>query len=450
MKHIYSARLISALSIFGAATVSAGTVNGQEFNADDLDAVQAVADQSRAQAKQIVDGGPVGSPTFGTLASAFQIETLAGDETASISLAYNRAHPIGQGRTIEDDRTRYTFATDSFSIVASAPLGKNGKPSLFDIDKLSDGTSLEAKVTRFWGSFDYRTARDPRSLAQLQSRLENRCIDAEVGRFVSDDANETDARNSANLLRSELDMLRAARELSPALALERLATSSNAKVAALAAILLKPCVTEADNHPEGNLLQRFGTKADSQISIASKPSGLWFAGARGKIARTNYEFITQTPLAKSDVSKTGYRFESLAGRIFGAGRSSAALSFAYIRRFKPNDDVQLCDFNGVGTQLACFTGPLGPPVEGKSYTLGGEVRALFPLKDWAGGGSLGIAPRVTYEFKSEAPVFEFPIYFAPNKDKALNGGMRLAYTTAGRDDFAFGLFVGIPFSLFFD
>lgn len=414
-------------------------------------ALKIAAEESRKQAKPIIDGGPTTSSTFGTLASAFQIETLAGDETASISLAFNRSHPLDNAHKNADGSTRYTFATDSLAIVASAPLGKNGKPSLFNIDSLSDGSTLEVKATRYWGSLSYFAAADQRGLTQLRTRLENRCIDAKAGEFISDASMESEARATYNALRAELDSLRVAQpDKTPTLALDDLQTSPEAKIAALASLLFKACGSEADNNPDGNLQARFGNAGDLAIAQAMKPGGLWFLGARAKIARTNYEYLTQAPLTKSDVSKTGYRVEAVGGRIFGGGRTSASGSFAYVRKFTPGDETQLCDLNGVGTQLTCLTGSLGAPTQSKSYTVGGEMRFLLKLGEWAGRADVGLAPHITYELKTDAPTFELPIYFAPNKDKALNGGLRLVYTTRGKDDFGFGLFVGVPFSLFFD
>jgi hypothetical protein len=155
------------------------------------------------------------------------------------------------------------------------------------------------------------------------------------------------------------------------------------------------------------------------------------------------------PLANADVSLTGYKFETFGGVISRSGLVSGIASFSYGRSLTPGDDVHLCEPRGVGSQIQCFTGPIGPPIKTERYTIAGEARILAPLKGALKGNSVGFAPRASYEIKSNAWNFELPIYLASDEKKNLNGGIRFAYDT-GKKDFAFGLFVGVPFSIFYN
>ncbi|HVR92101.1 MAG TPA: hypothetical protein VHG29_13555 [Novosphingobium sp.] len=403
--------------------------------------------QIKKQATDITAGGPSSSSTFGNLARSIQIETDGDDTTASISLGLDRSHPLGQGRRNSDGSTRFSFATDTLNVTATAPLGKGGKPSLFDFDSLGDGTSLAISFARYVGSVDYFPANDARSLPALQSRLQSRCIDARSivwvsGEAAGDPSKETLARLVATELRAKIERTKLELGHGPDLALPKLAQSDDPKIKALAAYLLKQCVEVPDD-----LLPTYGTDEEKAVRPAGGPNGLWFFGGRGKLTRTNYEYLVQAPLAKSDISHTGYKVEGFFGRIFNSGRTSLTGSFAYSRSYRANDEAQLCGPNPVPGQLSCFTGSLGAPVKNSRYTLAGEMRWLLPLGSAEDAPNIGLAPRVSYEFKSNAALFELPIYFAPNEDKALNGGLRFAYDT-GKDDFAFGLFVGVPFSVF--
>ncbi|WP_144036651.1 hypothetical protein [Sphingopyxis witflariensis] len=410
-------------------------------------------DLLKEQATNIVAGGASSSSTFGNLARSINIETSGTETTASVSFGFDRSHPLGGGVRNADGSTRFRFATDSIGIVATAPLGKNDKPSLFDFDKLGDGTSLSISAVRYVGSVNYQPASSADSLPALQARLQNRCIDAQLILWVGaegrgDTAKEALARLVATELRAKVDRMKLERGAAPEFALGELAKSEDARIKALAGTLLLHCVEVENNKiPPAGMLATYGTDEEKAAKQGDEPTGLWFFGGRGKIARTNYEYLVQTPLSKTDVSHTGYKIEAFGGRVFDSGRKSLTGSFAYSRAYTAQDEVQLCEPNGVGTQIACFTGPLGAPARANRYTLAGEFRWLVPLGALPGDPSIGFAPRVSYEIKSNSAWFELPVYFAPNSDKALNGGLRFAFDTE-KDDFAFGLFVGVPFSVF--
>jgi hypothetical protein len=411
------------------------------------------ASDVKEQAAVIVAGGPSSSSTFGNLARSINIETSDSETTASVSVGFDRSHPLGSGIANGDGSTRFRFATDSVGIVATAPLGKNGKPSLFDFDKLGDGTSLAISAVRYIGSVNYRPANDPRSLPALQARLQNRCIDTQstlwIGSESKDDpSKEALARLVVTELRAKVDRMYLERGAAPEFALGELAKSEDARIKALAGAMLLHCVEVENNKiPPAGMLATYGTDEEKAAKQDGGPRGLWFFGGRAKIARSNYEYLVQAPLSKTDVNLTGYKVEAFGGRVFDNGRKSLTGSFAYSRAYTPQDEIQLCEPNGVGNQIACFTGPLGAPGKASRYIFAGEFRWLVPIGGLPGDPSIGVAPRVSYEINSDAALIELPVYFAPNGKKALNGGLRFAYDT-GKDDFAFGLFVGVPFSVF--
>jgi hypothetical protein len=412
-----------------------------------MDSAQRAAAQEdiRGTAAAVTAGGSSASATFGNLASAIQIETTSDAANAVLAFNIDRSHPVGSARRLENGASRFTFATDTLSFIASAPLGKGGQPSRFDFDRLGDGTSLQVGLARYWGSVDYFPAADVNSLPALQSRLENRCVDAASGVWVSKQANEVEARGTADALRIQIDKLKQSRGAGPAFALSEAKKSTDAKVAALAVIIEVQCVTEVEGK---TLLERYGDTEDKEVHRASRPSGLWVLGGSAKVSRTSYDYLTESPLANASISRTGYKFETFVGRIFGSGRVSTIGSFSYGRSLKPGDPVQRCEPNGIGTQLGCFTGPIGPPTETNRYTLSGEIRYFLPVSGVPAMPGIGFAPRVSYEVRSKGALFELPVFFASSKAGALNGGLRAAYNTSDRD-FVFGLFVGVPFSIFY-
>lgn len=405
------------------------------------------AKQLSDEALEIQAGGTKDSPAFGSLGNAFQIETETGEATATLTIGYHRTSPTGQKR--EKNGLKVTTASDSYTVTASAPLGKNGKPSLFDFDKLGDGTSLEFKGMRYWGSATFLPNNDPGSMQFIENRRNGRCIYGESDKWTLKQPNFEAAQKTNSAFRIELQKALDESQGDYDVALGKLASSENEKVKELATALLS--CTGA----EGSMGSATDYTLESESAAISKlrGNGLVFLGVSGKITRTNYEFLVPTPLAKDDVSHTNYKVQVFGGKVFASGRVSWTGAFSYARSYKLDDDVQLCEPNGVGNQIACFTGPLGAPIQANRYTASSEVRWRIPLPMISEHAAIGLAPRVSYEIKSDSAMLELPVYFAPGKGtKSLNGGIRFAYNTdsdgSGKDDFAFGLFVGVPFSIF--
>ena len=427
---------ILALAVPKAATAQTTPSESKAAN----DAANLVAEATAIQA-----AAASSSPTFGTLANTVQIETDGDKTNATLSLGYHRTRPVHQARN--GSSFDVTSATDSFSVTVTAPLGKPGKPSVFDFDKLGDGTSVEFKGVRYWGTVHFLNNEDPQSMQQIENRKVGRCIYGESDKWATRQSDFAKAQKTNLQFRGELDSALAANQQQYDPALVVVTGSADAGVKGLASELLS-CIGASEKPTLGSA-DDYITAQDRQATRNLR-SGIKFLGASGAVSRTNYEFVVQTPLAAADESQTAYKTQVFGGYIFPSGKVSLSSAFAYARRYKSASEVQLCGPNGVGSQTQCFTGPLGPPTRGDAYTLSGEVRWRLPLPMISENAAIGIAPRVSYEFKSDAALLELPIYFVPQKDKkSLNGGIRIGYDT-GTKDFAIGLFVGVPFSMFFD
>ncbi|MEQ1538501.1 MAG: hypothetical protein ABL928_06210 [Sphingorhabdus sp.] len=410
-------------------------------------------DAIKATAQSGTTGGTTSSSTFGTLAQAFQIESTGEDTTATVALSFNLSEP-GQSRSLDTAPTKLIFGTTAVQISATAPLGKNGKPSLFDFDKLGDDTSLKFGLSHYWGAVNYIPASDANGIPARTSRLTRVCIAAESERAIANASQQERAkmRKDGDNFREDLNQkLAASATLSPQAALETIADQiPPTETSPFAKTLVLKCIEGIGGALDGtkkSLVTEYGTVADKANVDDWNASGLWFIGGNGKVARANYEFIDQIVFNKRDFSRTNYKIEAFGGHISRNGKSSWQGSLSYVRSYKPQDDINLCQPNGVGAQILCLTGAAGAPAQKNRYTAAIEYRHLFTLQT-LGGSSLAIAPRISYEAKSKGALFDLPIYFAPDKSKGLNGGFRVGYDTA-EDDLAFGLFVGLPFSLFY-
>jgi len=406
----------------------------------------------KERAAGVVASGPASSTTYNSLANAIQLETSGDDTNATISFALDWGGPVGKGTKDDDGALTQSFARQTVSVAASAPLGKNGKPSLFDFDGLGDGTSLTLGFAHYQGKVSQVPFNRASSIPALQSMLANRCIDANSLVWAAEGtspAKNAERKAIALLLRTKVDGLKQESGTDAELALQRLA-NTDGDTKDLAALLEKKCVEGIDGGEltgSKTLYTQYATADERRSYDSAQPGGLWFMGGNAKVARTNYEFVDQVAFKADDISRTGYKAELFGGWIFPDGRQSLTGSFAYSRSYKAGDAIQLCQPTGSGSQTQCLSGALGKPAGTDKYIFSGEYRKLISLGGLPGKPSMGFAPRVSYEVNSKGVLMELPVYFVPNKDKALNGGVRFAYDTK-EDDFAFGLFVGVPFSVF--
>ena len=435
---------------FAAAFALANGSAARAQTADQL-AVQAAADTAAAQKLHdeglaILAGGSKDSTSFGTVVNAFHLETTGDKTSAALALGFHRTHPTSD----KPDGTsrRVTSATDSLSLVVTAPLGQDGAPSVFDFHHPGNDTSVELKAVRYWGTVRFDRNDDPNGLQVISNNAVGRCVYGEAQKWA---LGENDLAAAEKI---HLQFLKALAETLPQTqglydpALREVADHGAKEIQPLA-LALESCINITNKGGLASAAAYIKPEEAKAIS-GSRAGGLWFLGVAGSFSRAKYKFITQAPLANSKVSHNNYEAKAFGGHVFGSGNLSLSGSLAYGRSYESGASVQLCEPNGVGSQLACFTGPLGPPARTDEYIGAMEVRWQLALPGVGKGTFVGIAPRISYEIKSNSALIDVPIYFIPSKDtNSLNGGLRFGYNTADKE-FGIGLFVGVPFSLFFN
>ena len=75
-----------------------------------------------------------------------------------------------------------------------------------------------------------------------------------------------------------------------------------------------------------------------------------------------------------------------------------------------------------------------------------EARKLVTVNGYT---QIAVAPQITYKTEDKNIGIEVPIYLVPDKKGKLSGGIKAVYNSKG-DEFAAGLFIGVPFSIFYN
>lgn len=136
---------------------------------------------------------------------------------------------------------------------------------------------------------------------------------------------------------------------------------------------------------------------------------------------------------------TGYganiTLSQIRGNVLYAG------GFSYEKTYKSDDPTQVCSPVTGSTSLKCLSGTIGAPKQMFSRIVFTEARVLIKT------GVFALAPRVEYDFTASKFAAKLPLYFAPDKNKTLTGGIALGYVTHG-DGFGVAVFVNKAFSFY--
>ena len=148
------------------------------------------------------------------------------------------------------------------------------------------------------------------------------------------------------------------------------------------------------------------------------------------------------------MKRTADRFSwSAAGAYTSFGSTnSISLGAGYERSFEAARSQTACAIVIVPSTVNCVTGALRPPASTDKIILSLEYRQGFRLGSAGILSRLGIAPRVEFDALSSDYSVDVPIFFAPNSNGQLIGGVRIGYLS-NKDSVIASVFVGTTFGL---
>jgi hypothetical protein len=171
---------------------------------------------------------------------------------------------------------------------------------------------------------------------------------------------------------------------------------------------------------------------------------LKFMGLDGSYGRDDFKALDRAAFKVSDTGRNSWEVGAYWGLIGPDIDWSFRARATYGAAYEAADSVEVC--RPVGSAQECIEGPDGLPSRKESGLFSIEGRKVFDLAE---NQRFAIAPQLTYDIKDEELRAELPIYLSPDADGKLSGGIKLAYSSKG-GDFGVGLFIGVPFSIFFN
>jgi hypothetical protein len=167
--------------------------------------------------------------------------------------------------------------------------------------------------------------------------------------------------------------------------------------------------------------------------------GIWLAYFEGKVGTKKHEFFTAT--GEEDKERPT-AWSGTVSFVRDGGSNRFLVGFSRERAFEDSEtEVQHCKPVEGSALPTCKDLPLGAPAESKA-TLGRlSWTYLFASRP------MGVSPTATYSFSKSETGLELPVFFLPDSEGRLVGGVRLAWTSTDRDLKA-TVFIAKPISLF--
>jgi len=216
---------------------------------------------------------------------------------------------------------------------------------------------------------------------------------------------------------------------------------------------LKKCTAASyDDGGVPGFIERYYPDALRAVSSTVFPGDVTYWGGSFGVNQTDFSYIDISEFKNKDVSKFGFVGTAFGGVLMNEGQTSLTGSFTYRRRYKASDSIELCrPTTPPFTQ--CLTGADGAPTRKKATIFAIDFRQAIAANLW-NYTRFAIAPRLSYDTNNEIATVDVPVYLARDETGQLRGGLRAIYTDmpdpeGGRkNDFTFGLFIGVPFSIF--
>ena len=204
----------------------------------------------------------------------------------------------------------------------------------------------------------------------------------------------------------------------------------------------KPSIDSDSNVEEYILLH-----APEQMSkLRSKARMWWFKGS-AQVGLDSVKYIDATDLSSEDDTELEYSLGVSVAHISVEYNTALDFGVNFESAMKESKEGVAC-LNAVDEADGpkCVSGKIGAPERQEAWKAYTEFR-WRSAKHLYGQTSLGIAPRISYDFEEEVTGVSFPIYLVDFKKKGLTTGLNFGWLD-DKDDVTVGFFVGGAFDLF--
>lgn len=157
----------------------------------------------------------------------------------------------------------------------------------------------------------------------------------------------------------------------------------------------------------------------------------------GSIAHDAFSFMDPVSFESQSAERTARSIGGDVGIVLSGAMFSAGVH--YDLSYTPGAQAEICQPVGSTTTLRCRTGAVGGPTADGGTVFNVQMRRYFRR-------TVGTNPQVVYRPDGQRWSAELPVFFVPDGDGALIGGISPGYSSTG-PKWSLRLFVGTAFGL---
>lgn len=412
---------------------------------------KALNSEMDAATHKVLDGAPNDRAASGFRTESLQFSSKQGETDLSLAVSFDLG-TYDRSRVENPRANFFSVSRTRVGLVATLPIDKNNAVQrLFSGDSLVSGSKLKLSVTRFSTSIGLGSAEANEAARKSQGDAYTACI----GDFRSKQAGIAADQAHSKLLdvtTTEINIFATADPANERAAPFDLTFRNLSNGDAFAKSVAAFCYADAYNtngiHNSGSLVKKYASDsyADFRSAYIANNAKLSFMGIDASFGREDHTYLDRAAFKLPSVPRTSWE----AGAYYGQINSNLTFSWrirgVYGQTYKDNDEAPLCRTVSIPAGTECIKGPDGAPLRQRTGLFSVEARKLVTVSD---GTQIAIAPQITYKTKDSNIGVEVPVYLVPDEKGKLSGGLKAVYNSKG-DEFAVGVFVGVPFSIFYN
>ncbi len=363
--------------------------------------------QSTADPIPPADGGPI--DPFGSLGrQQFEITAGTEDDTASLALELGRWR-IQPSRAGGGNAARR--GTDTLNLILSAPLNGGEEAAPATLDGLADGTRIALR----WGRrIGYIPLEVPARAEAIYERAQAECRRA------------ADAQNAQHI--------------------EELGPSPSSAAREAVDVIHRAALAECEDPIGGsqNLIAEHLPREERRYIAEFLPADARQFGFEVAVSRSRFEFVDAQTLAEGSERHVEWSASAFYNQYLRRSKTAFTVSATYQRAYEAADEEIFCPA-ATALPVRCVQARGAPPERDNNLLLSAGLRHQF-MSD----GRLlnvAVAPLVTYDALDDVWGVDLPIYFVPNSDGGLTGGVRFGYRSDRENEFSVGIFIGAAFNI---
>ncbi|HEX8365022.1 MAG TPA: hypothetical protein VF603_07045 [Allosphingosinicella sp.] len=272
-----------------------------------------------------------------------------------------------------------------FSLSASTPLGDGDNAMPASLDALANGS----RVTLSWGYFDIRVGRPSEAQRRVEDRASLVCWDTLPRRDDNRDGERCD---------------------------------------------------------DSNYAMNWYDRTNYRKNQRGYPAATDF-GIDASIGSNEFEWFDRVSLVPRKERRTDWSVAAHVARYLPGSHTALTGSVSYQRAFEAAEEERVCPPGTTDPEAECPDMRTAGPTRNENLLLAVGLRHRILGAD-GNLGNFAVAPIVTYDVIDDVVGVDVPVYYTPDGEGGLNGGVRFGYRSDRENEFSVAFFVGTTFDIF--